>query len=350
MLSLAVVILGIAAACGDSPVSVATVEEAADPTPIPTIQIVTTSNVVADWVRRVGGDRVEVLALLPVGSSPHGHQPGARDVTRIAEADLVFEVGLLLEVGWMDELMQRTASDRSKIVTLGELIDPIPFAEHDDHDEHGEEDGHDDHDEHGGEDGHDEHGEEDGHDEHGHEGHTHGELDPHFWLDPLRVKVAVDEIAARLSAVDTDGSAEYTQRANAYKRELDHLHAQTLEALEALPHEARKLVTSHDSFGYFAELYEFEIVGAVIPSGTTEREATPRELADLIDLIEAEGVRALFGETIEGSSLVEQVARETGVRLETGLYTGSLGATGSGAESYLTMFARNVELIVQALQ
>ncbi len=368
---------------------------AADP-----ISIVTTTNIVADWVENVGGDRVEVFSLVPVGADPHAFQPGAQDVVKIAEADLALSIGLGLEESWLHELLQNAARDESSIVELSDAVDPIEFAaSHADevelleglmHIVHEVEEGEIDADtgleeiaeliagveneeegeEHAGDEELPEHvmeiiaeveagdidaaaaieaiealGEE-GEEEH--EGHGHGVHDPHFWFDPLRVKIAVSDIAARLSTLDPDGSDAYSANAAAYNARLDELHAWTQEQVGLVPSERRLLVTSHDSLGYFANLYEFEVVGVVL-STTTEVEPSAEDLAELIHEIEEFGVQAVFGETTVSERLAEAVATESGVGLFR-LYSGSLGTEGSGAETYIGMVRTNVERIVEALK
>ena len=118
----------------------ATTESA--PPSAPPIQVVATTNFVADWVREVGGERVEVFGLLPAGGDPHSFQPGARDVARVAEADIVFTVGLELEAVWLEDLLRSASADESRIVALGDVVDPMEFATDDMHDDH---DDHDDH-------------------------------------------------------------------------------------------------------------------------------------------------------------------------------------------------------------
>ena len=145
------------------------------------ISVVVTTNIVADWVENIGGEHVDVFSLVPVGADPHSFQPGAQDVAKIADAELVLSVGLGLEESWLKELLENAARDPSTIVELGEVVDPIEFGEsHREEVEEGAE------------------GEED------HEGHGHGIDDPHFWFDPLRVKSAVNDIATRLSVLDVD--------------------------------------------------------------------------------------------------------------------------------------------------
>ncbi len=326
------------------------------------VQVVATTNFVADWARVVGGSRVEVFSLLPVGGDPHTFLPGARDVARVADADVVFTVGLDLEADWLEELLHNASADESRIVALGEGIDPIEFAMVDMHDDHGDEDEHghaeDDHedeDEHGhAEDDHegeDEHGhaEDEEEDEHEDEGHDHGPLDPHFWFDPLRVKVAVNEIAARLSATDPENASVYFQNAAAYGERLDELHAWIQEQVSAVAPERRLLITSHDSFSYFAELYGFEVVGLVIPSLATHVEPSAEHIADVVEVVREHDIPALFGETTVSERLAQTIATETGAALVR-LYSGSLGPEGSGADTYLGMVRTNVERIVGALK
>ncbi len=445
-LTVGLVILGAVflAACGDDqdtqtteePQQTTTTESA--PPSEPPIQVVTTTNFVADWARIVGGERVEVFGLLPPGGDPHSFQPGARDVARVADADVVFTVGLGLEAVWLEELVHSASADESKIVALGEVVDPMEFAtadmhddhadhddeadmhdhedeadhddhadhddeadmhdhddeadhddhadhddeadmhdhedeaDHDDHADHDDEadmhdhddeadhDDHADHDDeadmhdHDDEADHDDHADhddeadmhDDGHDDHG---HAHGPLDPHFWFDPIRVKAAVNEIANRLSAIDAENADVYRQNASDYGKQLDELHAWIQEQVGMLAPERRLLVTSHDSLSYFAEVYGFEVVGLVIPSLATHVEPSAEHIAGLVDVVREHNVPALFGETTVSDKLAQAVANETGASLVQ-LYSGSLGAEGSGADTYLTMVRTNVERIVGALK
>ena len=291
---------------------------------LPVVKVVTTANFVADWVANVAGERAEVFSLLPLGSDPHSFQPGARDVTKIADADLVLTVGLGLEAGWLTELVHNANTDESKVLALGDLIDPIEYEDIGVHDEKG-----------------------DGHDED--EGEDHGPLDPHFWFDPIRVKTVVNEISTRLSLVDPAGDEFYTANAASYSSQLDELHRWTQEQVGLIPVQGRLLVTSHDSLTYFAKLYGFRVVGAVIPSSLSiDVEPTAEDMGDLVHEIEENGVPAIFGETTVSERLAQAIAEETGAKLVR-LYSGSLGPDGSGAETYIGMQRLNVERIVEAL-
>ena len=203
------------------------------------------------------------------------------------------------------------------------------------------------HDEHAMQDEHDEHDEQDEHDEH--DAHDHGPLDPHFWFDPLRVKIAVDEIVIRLSALDPESASVYYQNASAYGEQLDELHHWIEEHVAAVPTERRLLVTSHDTLAYLAAAYGFEVVGLVIPSLATHVEPSAEHLAELIEVVREHEVPAVFGETTVSDRLAQAVARETGAELVQ-LYSGSMGEPGSSGDTYLGMVRTNVERIVEALK
>lgn len=366
----------------------------------PRLSIVTTNNIVADWVRNVGGEGVEVFSLLPVGADPHTYQPGARDVTQIADADLVLSIGLGLEGAWLQELLHNAAKDPATVIHLAEGIDPIEFAathagevellEELSHVVHEVEDG-----EISPEEGlaeieallegmeameegehHDEAEElpatvmelihqaeagtldaeeaieaieglaEEGDDEH--EGHGHGLEDPHFWFDPVRVQSAVNDIAGRLGALDPDRANTYLLNADAYNRELSELDTWTTSRVSEVPEERRLLVTSHDSFGYFAIRYGFKVVGVVL-STTTDVEPSPAGLAELAEDVEELSVPAIFGETTVTERLAQAIAEEADVELVR-LYSGSLGPAGGDTGTYISMVRTNVERIVAALR
>ena len=365
------------------------------------ISVVVTTNIVADWVKNIGGEHVDVFSLVPVGADPHTFQPGAQAVARVADADLVLSIGLGLEESWLHDLLENAARDESAIVELGEIIEPIEFAsthaeevellEGISHIVHEVEDGEispeegldevkelvasieemeEEEGEHAGEEELPEHvmeivaEVEDGsmgaeeaieelehlaeEGEGEHEGHGHGVHDPHFWFDPLRVKIAVNDIAARLSELDPDRADTLSANASAYNEQLDELHAWTEGQTDLVPNDRKLLVTSHDSLGYFANLYGFEVVGVIL-STTTEVEPSAADLAELIHEIEEYSVPAVFGETTVSERLAETVAAESGAKVVR-LYSGSLGPEDSGAATYLEMIRTNVERIVEALK
>ncbi len=202
----------------------------------------------------------------------------------------------------------------------------------------------------GGAEGHSDHSDDDGHGGHeGHEGHDHGSLDPHFWFDPIRVKIAVNEIAVQLSILDPDNAATYFMNATDYGEQLDELHIWIQEQVDIVQPERRLLVTSHDSLSYLARAYGFEVVGLVIPSLATHVEPSAEHIAEVVEVVRDHNVPAVFGETTVSERLAKTVARETGAELVQ-LYSGSLGEEGSGADTYIGMLRTNVERIVEALK
>ncbi len=157
-------------------------------------------------------------------------------------------------------------------------------------------------------------------------------------------------VAAGLSEIDPDGAATYAARGDAYAAELRSLDAEIQAAIDSIPPERRKLVTNHDALGYYADRYGLEIVGTVIPGLETTAEPSAREVAALIEAIEAEGVPAIFAENTTSPALAEELADEAGVRVVDDLYTDSLGEPGSGADSYLGLMRTDTILIVEALR
>ena len=181
------------------------------------------------------------------------------------------------------------------------------------------------------------------------EEHGHGPLDPHFWFDPLRVKIAIDEIAEHLAEANPQSADFFQANADSYKAQLDELHSWTQEQVNTIPQERRLLLTSHDTFAYFAKLYGFEIAGLVIPSLATHIEPSPEHVAGLVEVVREHNVPAIFAENTVDDRLVKAIALETGAKMSS-LYTGSLGAEGSDGDTYLRMVKANVERIVEALK
>ncbi len=349
------------------------------------LSIATTTTILGDIVTNIAGGDARVTVLLPVGADPHDYQASATQVALLHDADLVVVNGLMLEEGLIDVLAAAEA-DGACLFEVGELLDTLPFAgtphageedhdegedgddhegeeDHDegeeDHDEgeedhdEGEEDhdeGEEDHDE--GEEDHDEgeedHDEgEDGHDE-GEDGHDHEGEDPHFWMDPLRAGQAALLIAEELAGIAP--SFRWMERAEAYAASLEELDAEIRALLSPIPEENRKLVTNHDSLGYFAHRYGFDVIATVIPGGATLAEPSSVDLAALVHTIEEEEVRAIFAETIEPAALAEAVAAEADSPLRVVvLYTGSLGGPGSGADTLIGMLRTNAVRIAEAL-
>jgi len=194
---------------------------------------------------------------------------------------------------------------------------------------------------------HDHEGEE--HAEEGHEGHNHEAGDPHMWLDPSRVVKYVENIRDGLSQADPDGAETYKANAAAYIAQLNDLDKWIAEQVNAIPAERRLLVTNHEAMGYFAARYGFEVVGAVIPSLSTEASPSAQQMTELVEQIKAAKAPAIFLGEVENPNLAKQIAEETGVKVVEGLYLETL-TDGAPASTYLDMMKYNVTAIVEALK
>ena len=224
---------------------------------------------------------------------------------------------------------------------------------HEDEDEHAHEDedehAHEDEDEHAHED-EDEHAHEDEHMEEGdHHDHAHGAFDPHFWFDPERVIIAVEEIAEQLSELEPASADYFAANRDDYIAELEELDHWIADSVSAIDEHDRILVTTHDAFGYFAARYGFTIAGVIIPGGGTEIERSPQEFAELVHEVEEAGASVVFSEVQLSDRLANTLAQEAGIRLVGGLHVGSLGPDGSGAENYIDFMRTDVGIIVAAL-
>lgn len=280
------------------------------------LEIVATTTILGDVVGEIVGDDATVEVLMPIGADPHDFSASSQQVASVNRADLVVANGFDLEEG-LEDVLESAAEDGVTVVYVAEAVTPLPEeGEHEDHEEEG--------------------------------GHDHGGEDPHFWLDPARMAEASVEIGRALQEVDPSGA--WTETAAAYEQELLETDQDVEQILAEVPADRRKLVTNHDSLDYFADRYQFEVVGVVIPGGSTLGEPSSEELAELVGAIEDEGIAAIFAETTESDALAEAVAAEVGFEVEVvELYTGSLGEEGSGAETYRGMLIVNAERIADAL-
>jgi len=366
--------------------------EAADATDAPSAvpSVVATTGIWADVVSNVGcDDSVSVTTLIPQGGDPHTYEPSLRDRETMDAADLVVANGLGLEER-LEDTLEAVAAEGVHVFEVAEHIDTIEFefsgghdhghGEEDGHDDHDDEDGHDDHDEedghddHDDEDGHDDHDEEDGHDDHDeedghddhddheghdhdedghddhddHEGHDHSGGDPHVWFDLQRVAGVLGELADELIHAGAD--ADTVNRClDAYREALEAADAEVAEILEAVPAGRRIMITNHDAFGYFADRYDFEVVGTVIPSLSTAAETNPALLEELAEIIEHEGVPAVFSETTHSDDDIQALATAAGDISVVQLLTGSLAPEGDDGDTLIGMLRFNAQAIADAL-
>jgi ABC-type Zn uptake system ZnuABC Zn-binding protein ZnuA len=281
-------------------------------------QVVATTTVVADLARNVAGDRAEVVGLLAPNSDPHDYEPRPSDAEAVAESDLVLRSGGDLDL-WADEVVDAAGADPTVI----DLIDSVATIEGDhEHEEGG------------------------GDEEEGHEGE---EVDPHWWQDPRNAIAAVHEIQRALAEADSDGAETYERNADRYIAGLEDLDRQVADCIGALPAGERKLVTTHDALGYFADRYGLEVIGAAIPALTTQAQPSAGETAALVDQIESEGVNAIFPEAGLDPALEEALADETGVDVGGELWADTLGPEGSSGATYIEAMASNAVTLARGL-
>jgi zinc/manganese transport system substrate-binding protein len=285
--------------------------------------VVASFSILADMVANVGGDRVEVTTIVGPGGDAHVYSPTPADAQAVASAQVVFVNGLAFE-GWLDRLIEASEYEGPVIVTT-EGVDLLEMAEE----------------------GHDEEGEEHAEGEAEAEGEEHGGADPHAWQSLANARVYVTNIEAGLAAADPDGAATYAENAAAYLAEIDQTESGLIAAIATLPDNGRTIVTSHDAFGYFADAYGLTFLA---PEGmSTEAEASAADVAALITQIRADGVSAVFLESITDSRLVEQIASETDAKLGGTLYSDALSGPNAPAATYLDMMRHNAVTLTTAL-
>jgi ABC-type Zn uptake system ZnuABC Zn-binding protein ZnuA len=317
------------------------------------LSVLATKSILGDLVENVGGEEIDLYVLVGPGEDPHVFEPSPSDSVELAETEIVFENGLEYEP-WIADLYESSGSEARRVVVT-EDIEPIEGHGHEHGHDPGDEHGHDH--EHGDEHSH-EHGDEHSHergDDHSHDhehahGHHHGEFDPHVWFDPRRTISMVEAVRDALAEADPENAQLYEENAAEYIAEIEELDDWISEQTAGIPEERRKLVTAHNTFGYYAERYGFEIVGTAIESFTTEAaDPSAGQIAALSDDIRETGVPAIFPETTTNPDLMERIANEAGVELADPLYTDALGEPGSEGETYLDMMRYNTTTIVEAL-
>jgi ABC-type Zn uptake system ZnuABC Zn-binding protein ZnuA/ABC-type Mn2+/Zn2+ transport system permease subunit len=271
------------------------------------LEVVATTTQVGDFVREVGGDAVDVDQILQPNTDPHEYEPRPSDIEGAAGAELVFASGDELD-GWIDQVVSESGSD-ARIVDLGAAV-PVKLP-----------------------------------------GETSGaeasEYDPHWWHDPRNAEDAVEEIRRSLAEAEPSKAAEFRRNADAYLDELRRLDRGIARCVNSVPAAQRKLVTDHDALGYYAKRYGITVVGAVIPSQTTQAQPSAKDVSDLVELIEREGVKAVFAESGVSPKLAETIAQQTGASSDYTLYSDTLGPEDSSGGTYLQMEAANTDAIVR---
>ncbi len=269
--------------------------------------VMATESFLGDIAQNVAGSRIKIDTLLPVTVDPHEYQPKPQDVARLALAKILIINGLGYEA-WLQKTLDSLGGQRQVIVVTNGLVpDPDPSGQHQ-------------------------------------------EGDPHMWMYPINVINYVDQIRDGLIQADPAGKDVYTLNSDVYIKKLQELDLWVKGQVTKLPVNRRLLVTNHDALGYFAKAYDFKIVGAVIPSVTTEASPSAKQLASLIDTIKSSGAPAIFLDIGENQELARQIAAETGVKVITNLYVESTSGPKGPAPTYIDMIKYDVDVILTALK
>lgn len=273
-------------------------------------KILAVESFLADIAQNVAGKRMIVDSLIPLGMDPHTFEPTPLDLTHISDCQLMIINGAGLE-SWLKNIIQNVGGHCQVIEASAGLISR-PTA--------------------------------------GTGQSTTPELDPHFFLDPVLVIHYVENIRDAFSKLDPAGQPEYTQNAAAYIQQLNGLDTWISTQVAQIPVEKRLIVTNHESLGYFADRYQFHIVGTILPSASSEAQPSAQQITQLIEIIHKTGVKAIFLETGNNPDLAQHIAQDTGIKVVSSLYEHSLSDKSGPASTYIEMMKYNTSTIVNALK
>ena len=302
----AVVALLMAAGCIASPAAAQTEK----------FPVVATFSILADLVHQVGGDAVEVTSLVGPGADTHVYSPTPADAKTLAGAKLVFVNGLGLE-GWMERLISSSGT-KAPVIVATRGITPIEMdAEHDEKDAKAKA-----------------------------SAHKHV-TDPHAWQNVANAKLYVANIRDALTAADSANASKYAANAEAYLSKLDALQMEVKSAVDRIPVKNRRIITSHDAFGYFGKAYGFAFIA---PQGvSTETEASAKDVARIIRQIRAEKIPAVFLENVTDPRLIKRIAAESGAKVGEAVFSDALSDEKGPAPTYIDMIRHNIRAFGAAL-
>jgi zinc/manganese transport system substrate-binding protein len=278
------------------------------------LNVVASFSILRDFVAHVGGDRVAVLALVGPGGDAHVYTPTPRDAKIVGAAGLIVVNGLGFE-GWMDRLARASAT-RAPVIVASAGVAPLPPPPREGWGDRS--------------------------------GNAAAGIDPHAWQSVHNAEIYVSNIRDGLMRADPQGSATYEANAAAYIEELARLDAEIRRAVATIPPARRKVITTHDAFGYFAADYGIAFVAA--QGVSTETETSARDIARIIRAIREQNILALFFENAVDPRLVRRIAAETGARIGGTLFSDALTASAGPAATYVDMMRHNIREIVEALK
>lgn len=279
------------------------------------VKVVATFSIVADLVRQVGGERVDVTSLVGRNTDLHVFQPSPADAKKLLDANVVVINGLGLE-GWADRLV-KASGYKGPTVVASKGVKPLAAAE----DDHGHSGG---------------------------KGHARERKDPHAWQDIANARIYVANIRDGLASADAAGKPAYDAAAANYLRALDDVEKEIRAAYEDVPKARRRVITSHDAFAYYGKAYGVDFLSPQGVGGDTE--PTAKDVAALIRQIKREKVKAVFVENISNPRLIERIAKEAGVTLGGTLYSDALSDASGPAATYADMMRHNTKLLSEAMK
>ena len=292
-------------------------------------KIVVSFSILEDLVSVIGGKRVHVTSLVRRNMDSHMFQPTPRQAKIVASADLVIMNGLGFE-GWMERLV-KASGYKGKTIVATDNIPKLKFEDdHDDHDDHKKDD----------------HGHKKDHDDH--HGHGHGEWDPHVWLSVPKMKIYVTNVAEAMSRMDPSSKTYYMKNLKKYISDLNNLDKFIRRSINSIPKKDRVVITSHEAFGHLSNEYGIEFLA---PQGlSTETRASASKIASIVRFIKKHSVKAVFPENITDNRLIEQISKQTKIKIGASLYSDALSEKNGPAGTYLNYMRYNVNTIVNALK
>ena len=295
------------------------------------VRVVTLHSVLTEVVAEVGGPEVSVVGLIQPGVDPHTFNPAPADVRRLAQAEIVFSSGFGLEP-YLDKLVANSGTKARLVRAADAIPNPVHASCRHAHHHHEHEEASDDHD----------------HESAADQDEDHEEFDPHWWHGLANVRAVTLQVRDALATLRPEAKAGFEVRAAVYLGKIDALAAWAQQEVAVLPAARRKLVTSHDAFGYLVRDYGFTV--HPLQGVNPEAEPNARELAELIDFIRHEKIPAVFADNTENPTLLAAMIRETGAKLGGMLYADGLGAAGTPATTFADMYRHNLSTIVSALK
>jgi len=271
------------------------------------VKVVATTTQLGDIVRRIGGAGADVTQIMRPNTDPHDYEPRPSDVAATAGARVVFESGDNLDT-WAEQVVEQAGGHPTTVVLADSNVDRVPGES---------------------------------------SGPEASKYDPHWWHDPTNVEAAIPVIRDALTRANPNARALFDRNAAAYLERVRTLDGGIQRCVARVPRAERKLVTDHDAFNYFARRYAITVIGAVIPSQTTQGQASAGEVAALVKRIRREHVKAVFPETSVNAKLAKAIARASGARADYTLYGDTLGPDGSPGSTYLSMEQANADAMVR---